>query len=833
VSETSQAPDPPRLLILVPLRDTVIFPGPVLQLTVGSAQAVQAVDEATRKEQPIGLLAQRSSVEEPGGVDLYGIGVVADILRMAALPSGERQLIVHGRQRFRLLRLLQERPALLAEVEILQPRPLSGTRLEAHLLVLRQQARRALELLPRQMPELARLIDDINQPGLLTDFIASALDLPLSERQELLETVDLEERIQKVSTRLTHQIEVLELARRIGNETKGAMDRAQREYFLREQLRTIQRELGVADGKAAEVEALRRRLQQAGMPPEVEQHAMRELAQLERTPEGAAESSMLRTYLEWLAELPFGVLTPESIDIAEARRVLDEDHHDIDKVKRRILEYLAVRKLSRGAQSPILCFVGPPGVGKTSLGQSIARATGRRFVRQSLGGVHDEAEIRGHRRTYVGALPGRIVQGIRRAGSRNPVFMLDEIDKLGASLHGAPASALLEVLDPEQNHAFEDHYLGVPFDLRAVLFIATANVLSDIPGPLRDRMEVIELPGYTEEDKLQIARRHLLPRQLLAAGLSPEQLALDDDALREVIRAYTREARVRQLERALGSICRGAALRIAEQTEKAGEERPADPLLVRAEDVRAYLGPPQHFSEVALRTSVPGVATGLAWTPSGGELLFIEATRVPGSGQLLLTGQLGEVMKESAQAALSLAKARADALGIPRETFRDGDIHIHVPAGAIPKDGPSAGVTLFTALVSLLLGRCVRHDVAMTGEISLRGLVLPVGGIKEKVLAARRAGIRRVLLPELNRASYEEDLPAEVRAGLEASFLTTVDQALEAALLPAEVPPIPSCSSGSAPSRGGPRRRSTTPRARRARRIPWADPARASRDALQ
>jgi ATP-dependent Lon protease len=777
-SERRQERMPAGPLILLPLRNTVVFPGPVATLTFTRAVSTQGIAEAVRREEPVGLVAQRSPVDAPGPEDLFSIGTVADILRMAVLPDGQTQILVHGWRRFRIRRIVQTEPFFTAEVESIPEVTAVTTQLEARVRFLRQQAHRALSLLPQPVPEMAALIDQIDNPALLTDLIAATLDISPAEKQELLETTDLEERMRRVSEKLARQIEILDLTRKISSETRDTMDRAQREYILREQMRTIKRELGEEEGREAEAAALRRKIEDAHMPHEVEQQALREAAHLERTPEASPEHSMVRTYLEWLTELPWNAITPEVIDIPQARYILDEDHHDLDKVKRRILEFLAIRKLNPTGKSPLLCFVGPPGVGKTSLGQSIARATGRRFVRQSLGGVHDEAEIRGHRRTYVGALPGRIIQGLRKAGSRNPVFMLDEIDKLSASFHGDPSAALLEVLDPEQNQTFEDHYLGVPFDLRQVMFIGTANNVTAIPGPLRDRMEVIELPGYTEEDKVVIARRYLLRRQFEAAGLAPAQLRIEEDAIREIIRAYTREAGVRQLERELAAICRAVAIRFAEGH--------VEPVTVRRGDVRAYLGPVRFFNEVALRTSVPGVATGLAWTPTGGEILFIEATRMPGEGKLILTGQLGDVMKESAQTALSLAKSRAGALGIAPEMFSKSDIHVHVPSGAIPKDGPSAGVALFVALVSLLLQRRVRHDVGMTGEISLRGLVLPVGGVKEKVLAARRAGIRRVLLPELNRGTFEEEIPRPLRDELEVRFVQTVDQALELSLAPEE-----------------------------------------------
>jgi ATP-dependent Lon protease len=608
--------------------------------------------------------------------------------------------------------------------------------------------------LPQAPPELAAAIDGINAGGQLADLIANLMDLEITEKQSVLETFDVLLRMKRVSDLLAHRIEVLRLSRQIGQQTKETVEGRQREFLLREQLKTIQKELGEDDAKSEEIAELTRRIAEAKMPPEVEAQAKKELVRLERMPEGAAEYSMVRTYLDWLVELPWSVTTEHIIDIGEARRVLDEDHFDLAKVKRRILEYLAVQKLKPGGKSPILCFVGPPGVGKTSLGQSIARATGRKFVRVSLGGVHDEAEIRGHRRTYIGALPGNIIQGIRKAGAHDCVMMLDEIDKLGAGIQGDPSAALLEVLDPEQNSTFRDGYLGVPFDLSQVMFIGTANVIDNVPGPLRDRMEVLELAGYTEEEKLQIARRYLVTRQLEAAGLDLERVTITDDAIRTIIRDYTREAGVRNLERAIGSTFRHSAMRFAEgQTE---------PIHIDVEEVPAILGPQRFESEVAMRTSIPGVATGLAWTPAGGDILFIEATRIPGNGRLILTGQLGDVMKESAQAALSLVKSRARSLGIDEELFARSDIHVHVPAGAIPKDGPSAGVAMTVALVSLLTNRATRSDTAMTGEISLRGLVLPVGGIKEKVTAAVRAGITTLLLPARNRRDFE-DIPEEAR----------------------------------------------------------------------
>ncbi|HXG50463.1 MAG TPA: endopeptidase La [candidate division Zixibacteria bacterium] len=767
---------PPGALVILPLRNSVLFPSTVMPFIIGRPASLRVVEEAVRQELTIGFVTQRDPrVETPRPEDLYPVGTAAGVLRMLTLPDGQRQVIVQGRQRFGIAEFLETDPFLIARVTMIEETVPTTKEFEARVLHLRQLAAKSLSLMPQPMSELIYTIEGIQDPRVLIDIIASTLDLPPAEKQEILATFDVEARIQKVSEKLARQIELLELTKKIGEETKESMDRAQRQYFLREQLKAIQRELGEEDGRSVEIEELRKKIYEAKMPPEVEREALRELARLERMPEAAAEYSSLRTYLDWLIELPWNVTTPEQIDLARARAILDADHHGLEKVKRRIIEFLAVRKLKPEGKSPILCLVGPPGVGKTSLGQSIARAMNRKFVRQSLGGVHDEADIRGHRRTYVGALPGNIIQGIRKAGTKNPVFMLDEIDKLSASFHGDPSAALLEVLDPAQNATFQDHYLGVPFDLSQVLFIATANVLDTIPGPLRDRMEVLELPGYIEEEKLAIAKGYLIPRQIAENGLKPDDVVFTDEAVRGIIRFYTREAGVRQLERELGSICRSVATRIAEGFQ--------GKVTVTLESLPSYLGPHKFFNEIALRTSLPGVATGLAWTPFGGDILFIEATKMPGEGHLILTGQLGEVMKESAQAALSLVKSRAEALGIDPDTFKRHDLHVHIPAGAIPKDGPSAGVTLFVALVSLLTGRRVSKDVAMTGEISLRGLVLPVGGIKEKVLAAKRAGIRCVLLPDLNRNDMEE-IPSSAREGIRFEFLKTVDEALQLALEP-------------------------------------------------
>src|SRR5713101_4147332 len=663
---------------------------------------------------------------------------------------------------------------MVARVGRIEDPEAAGKEIEARFVQLKERALQVLELLPQAPQELIAGIQGISSPGALADLVAGVMDIEVAEKQALLETVDLQKRLDGVLEHLAHRLQVLKLSREIDERTKATLDDTQRKYLLREQMKSIQKELGEGDeGQAAELEELKKAIAEAGMPEEVEKQAVKELKRLERMSDASGEYSMVRTYLDWLIELPWKSPEPDAIDMAEARRILDADHFGLDQVKKRIVEFLAVRKLNPEGHGPILCFVGPPGVGKTSLGQSVAKALGRKFVRVSLGGVHDEAEIRGHRRTYIGALPGNIIQALKKAGTRNCVMMLDEVDKLGAGFHGDPSSAMLEVLDPEQNHAFRDNYLGVPFDLSRVLFITTANVLDTIPGPLRDRMEIIQLPGYTQEEKREIARRYLVRRQLEANGLNPEQAEITDAALREIIRHYTREAGVRNLEREIGKALRHEAVRIAEGSAQSAR--------IDAADVAAILGPPQFENEIAMRTSVPGVATGLAWTPVGGDILFVEATRIPGSGKLILTGQLGEVMRESAQAALSIVKSRTASIGIDPALFEKSDIHIHVPAGAIPKDGPSAGVAMFTALVSLLTRRNVRNDTAMTGEISLRGLVLPVGGIKEKTAAAARAGLTRVLLPARNRKDLE-DISEEVRNTLEFVWLERVDDAIAAAL---------------------------------------------------
>jgi ATP-dependent Lon protease len=777
-------PLPPDAVIVVPVRNTVLFPGMVLPFTLGRPKSIAAAQQAVRDQRQVGILLQRvAEVEDPTGIDMHRMGTLANVVRYITTPDGTHHLVCQGEQRFQIVEYLSGWPFLVARVLRIPEPETRSPEIEARFVNLKAQAVEAIQLLPQVPADLLAAIQSIEAPSALADLAAAYMDIKPEEKQEILETVDITARMDKVSRMLAHRIEVLRLSQEIGRQTKAALDERQREVLLREQMAAIQRQLGEGEeGKAAEIAELDKAITDAGIPKEVEDQARKELRRLQRMPEAAGEYGMVRTYLDWLIELPWRLPEEKPIDIAQARRILDEDHYDLEKIKRRIIEYLAVRKLSPQGKAPILCFVGPPGVGKTSLGQSIARAMDRKFVRVSLGGVHDEAEIRGHRRTYIGALPGNIIQAIRKAGSRNCVMMLDEIDKLGAGIQGDPSAALLEVLDPEQNHTFRDNYLAVPFDLSRVVFITTANMLDTIPGPLRDRMEIISLAGYTADEKLEIAHRYLVKRQMEANGLKPGQVEIEDDALREIIQNYTREAGVRSLERQIGQVLRNAAVRIAE-----GQ---SGPIRIGRGDLVAILGAPQFESETAMRTSVPGVATGLAWTPVGGDILFIEATRVPGSGKLILTGQLGEVMRESAQAALSIVKNRAAALGIDASKFEKSDIHVHVPAGAIPKDGPSAGVAMFMALVSLMTERTVRSDTAMTGEISLRGLVLPVGGIKEKVVGAHRAGIRRIMLPARNRKDYD-DIPEIARKEVEFIWLERVEEAVAAALEPRKTSTAP------------------------------------------
>ncbi|MET4256243.1 ATP-dependent Lon protease [Bradyrhizobium sp. S3.12.5] len=769
---------PQDALIIIPVREMVLFPGAIAPIAIARPKSVAAAQQALREQRPIGIVLQRSpETEEPGPDDLYRVATIANIVRYITAPDGSHHIVCQGVQRARILDFLPGTPFPAARIQQI-PEPITNSpEIEARALNLQRQAIEAIELLPQAPPELVAMFQNTTAPGALADLATSFMDIKPQDKQEVLETIDLALRVEKVSKHLAERLEVLRISNEIGQKTRASFDERQREAILREQLATIQRQLGEGDGKAAEVAELTAAIAKANMPPEADAHAKKELRRYERMPEGAGESGMVRTYLDWLIELPWALPAEKPIDIKEARRILDADHFGLEKIKSRIIEYLAVRKLAPQGKAPILCFVGPPGVGKTSLGQSIARAMDRPFVRVSLGGVHDEAEIRGHRRTYIGALPGNIIQGIKKAGTRNCVMMLDEIDKMGRGVQGDPSAAMLEVLDPEQNGTFRDNYLGVPFDLSRVVFIATANMLDQIPGPLLDRMELISLAGYTEEEKLEIAKRYLVRRQLEANGLTAEQAEIEPEALKLVVKGYTREAGVRNLEREIGKLFRHAAVQVAEGT--------AAKVVVTPNDIGTVLGQPRFEGEIAQRTSIPGVATGLAWTPVGGDILFIEASRVPGRGGMILTGQLGDVMRESVQAAMTLVKSRATQLGIDPQVFEKSDIHVHVPAGATPKDGPSAGVAMFTALTSLLTNRTVRSDTAMTGEISLRGLVLPVGGIKEKVVAAAAAGLKRVMLPARNKRDYD-DIPKSARDNLEFIWLERVDEAIAAVLEPAE-----------------------------------------------
>jgi ATP-dependent Lon protease len=766
----------PEELPILPIRESVLYPKMILPLMISQERMIKLIDAALVSNKMIAIVALRnkeSTEVKPG--DLFDIGCAAYILKMLKMPNSSIRLLIQGTSRVRLGEFTQEDPYLRAKVQTLAEPGERTPDTQALLAGVRGVFQKYVEMVPNLPADLAIMAMNIEEPGVLADLIASTLNLPLEDKQSILETLGVKERLEKVNVLLNRELSVLELGSKIQSQVREGIDKTQREYLLREQLKAIQKELGEKDERTVEVEELRRRMVEAKLPPEAMKEGERELDRLAKMPPSAAEYTVARTYLDWLVELPWGVSTEDNLDIRQAQKVLDEDHYDLEKVKKRILEYLSVRKLKAEMKGPILCFVGPPGTGKTSVGKSIAKALGRKFIRMSLGGVRDEAEIRGHRRTYVGALPGRIIQGIRKAGSNNPVFMLDEIDKLGMDFRGDPSAALLEVLDPEQNYAFSDHYLDVPFDLSKVMFITTANILDPVPAPLRDRMEVLDLAGYTEEEKLRIARDFLVPKQVEAHGLSGQQIRFEDQALRRIAVEYTREAGVRNLEREIANVCRGVARKVAEGHKEL--------TLVDGESVPSYLGPVKFFSEVAERTSEPGVATGLAWTPTGGDILFIEATRMKGRKGFSLTGQLGDVMKESAQAALSYVRSKAKSLKVPENFFDSSDIHIHIPAGAIPKDGPSAGVTIFTAITSLLTGRPVRSDLAMTGEITLRGLVLPVGGIKEKVLAARRAGITTVILPKRNEKDLE-DIPEQVRKDMKFHFVQRMDEVIRIALKP-------------------------------------------------
>lgn len=763
----------PETLPVIPLRNSVFFPRQVLPLSVGRERSINVVEEAKRENSPILVLAQReSTVENPAPVDLYSIGTVAKILKIFNLPDGSKSVLIQGLYRSRLLTFVHLQPTLRAAAQRIDDEIAQGLEVDALTETVKTVFHRAVELSPDLSEEHLSIVLNMEDSGGVADIATSLVSVPAQEKQEILETVNIKTRLEKVHMMLSKLVQRLEIGSKIRSEVQEEIGKSQREYYLREQLKAIQKELG-EDTENIEIKEFRQRIEKAKLPEETRKTAEKELDRLAKMHASSAEYTVSRTYLEWLLDLPWSVSTQDELNISEAREVLERDHYGLEKVKKRILEYLAVRKLKNDMRGPILCFVGPPGVGKTSLGHSIASALGRKFVRISLGGVHDEAEIRGHRRTYIGALPGRIIQGIKKAGSNNPVFMLDEVDKIGMDFRGDPSSALLEVLDPEQNFSFSDHYIEVPFDLSKVLFIGTANLMEPIPPPLRDRMEIIEIPSYVEDEKLHIAKGFLVPKQRSEHGLTEELIQFEDEAIRKIISGYTREAGVRALERRIADICRGVAREVAEGNEA--------PKRISVDLLSKYLGQQKFFPEVAERINKPGIATGLVWTPVGGDILFIEATKMKGKGNLHLTGQLGDVMKESAQAALSYIASQAERLGIDENFKEKYDIHVHVPAGATPKDGPSAGVAILTALTSLLTGRLVRNDLAMTGEITLRGAVLPVGGIKEKVLAAHRAGIKYIIMPERNKLDLEE-IPQHVVEKLQFQFVKEMEEVVKLAL---------------------------------------------------
>ncbi len=782
----------PGELPILPLRGLVVYPMTAVPIRVGQTRSIKLVDDAVVGKRLIGLVSSKDpELTEPGPDDVYRVGTLASVHRLFKAPDETITLIMQGLKRIRIKEFSTEEPYLMAKVEPIPEVVEETVEVEALQRSIVEIFQNLAELLPAVPNELLVMALNVESPLQLAYAIASHVQISLKDAQQLLELDSTRDKLHLLLGLLTKELEVVELGRKIQSEAQSELEKTQREYFLREQMKAIQRELGEADGQQMDVEEFRRKIEESGMPEEAEKEARRELDRLSKLPTAAAEYGVIRTYLDWLTSIPWDETTEDNLDISHARKVLDEDHYDLDEVKERILEYLAVRKLKeerqeereaeqvsdtirREREGVILCFVGPPGTGKTSLGQSIARALGRKFIRQSLGGMRDEAEIRGHRRTYLGALPGRIIQALRRSGTKNPVFMLDEVDKIGKDFRGDPASALLEVLDPEQNREFRDHYVDVPFDLSEVMFITTANLLHPIPAPLRDRMEILELSGYTDREKVRIAQGYLAPRQLRENGLLQGEISFTDDAIHRIIQEYTREAGVRNLERQIGRICRKVATSIAEGADEIPKE-------ITEDDVVGYLGQQKFFPETALRTKIPGVATGLGWTSSGGDIQFFEATKMPGEKGFQVTGQLGDVMKESAQAALSYVRSKAKEMEIEKDFFKGTDIHLHVPAGAIPKDGPSAGVTIATALVSLLTGHTVRPDVAMTGEITLRGQVLPVGGIKEKVLAAHRAGLKTVILPKRNEKDLE-DVPDEVRDSLNFVLVERVDEVFETAL---------------------------------------------------
>ncbi|MFB3887763.1 MAG: endopeptidase La [Thermodesulfobacteriota bacterium] len=767
----------PDDLPVLPVKGTVLFPGMLVPVLVGKEGSKRLVDEALLGDKHVTIVSLRhEAVEDPAAQDLYSIGTFSEILKKITFPDGTYQVIVRGEKKVSIFSYSQTEPYLRGRVLVLEESAEKDKETDAMVLNITRLFQRLIELspLPNELGVAAMNVDD---PSQLISLIMSHLDIPLQEKQQVLEMTKIKETLERVTILLNKQIDRLELSAEIQHKIHEGMGKSQREYFLRQQLKEIQKELGEGDERSVEIVELKKKIEAAGLPAEAKAVAEKELDRLSKMTTGSPEYTVSRTYLDWILDLPWSVSTEDNLDLDRAEQVLNEDHYDLEKVKKRILEFLAVRKLKAEGRGPILCFVGPPGVGKTSLGQSIARTMGRKFFRMSLGGIRDEAEIRGHRRTYIGSLPGRIIQGIKKAGANNPVFMLDEVDKIGTDFRGDPASALLEVLDPEQNHLFSDHYLEIPFDLSKVMFITTANILDPVPPALRDRMEVVELPGYTEEEKIEIAKKYMIPRQLEQHGLKPENLAIEEAALQTIIRSYTREAGVRNLEREIATICRAVATRIAKGQEES--------VTVSNENLSGFLGPEKFIPEIRARTWGPGLATGLAWTQAGGEIIFIEASKMKGKKNLILTGHLGEVMKESAKAALSYIRARAREFGIERNFFDTHDIHLHVPAGATPKDGPSAGVAMLCALVSVITGRLVRQDIAMTGEITLRSDVLPVGGIKEKVLAARREGIYRVILPHVNRKDLEE-IPESLKKGMAFEWVKRMEEVINLALTPKE-----------------------------------------------
>ena len=792
----------PDIIAIMPVRDAVAFPGAVIPLTIGRDKSRRLLDDVMPGEKILGVLTQKNeSVENPQPGDMHTVGTVAIVLKMLRPAEGQQSIVVHGLVRFRVLEFVQQEPYLKARVEAL-PDATENFGPETDLLVgsVRQAAKRMIELSPNIPDEAASILNDIDSPSTLADFLAANLHESVADKLALLEETDVIKRLLMVRQKLATRIELLELEEKLQSQVRSSIDKNQRHYFLQEQLKAIQKELGQADEQSQELADLKKRIEEAKVPDVVKKETDRELTRLAAVPQASPEYGVIRSFLETVAELPWSKSTQDDLDINRARTILDRDHYDLEKIKKRIVEFLAVRKLNPTGRGPILCFLGPPGVGKTSLGKSIAESLGRKFVRMSLGGVRDEADIRGHRRTYVGSMPGRIIQELRKVGTNNPVMMLDEVDKLGADFRGDPSAALLEVLDPQQNNTFQDHYLGVPFDLSNIIFICTANYMEPVPPALRDRMEVIEIPGYTQQDKLLIARKYLVPRQLKENGITRKECEIQSSTLEAMIDRYTREAGVRNLERTIGSVMRGVAATLVGGAEKNGkpgalnkpaghaQPAPATPVLangtkiiVKPDDLIKYLGPLIFESEVALRTATPGVATGLAYTPAGGDILFVEATRMPGKGRLRLTGQIGDVMRESAHAAYSLLKNNAERLGITPAIFRDIDVHVHVPAGAVPKDGPSAGVAMYTALASLFINKAVRPDVAMTGEITLRGLVLPIGGVKEKVIAAQHAGLKTVILPDRNEKNLQE-IRQQLKKDMKFVFVKTVDEVLAAAI---------------------------------------------------